>query len=110
MENDIYEVDREEYKTFLGQLDTTKTHLEESWEGEDSIQIIKVVSDKSNIHLCGRIRDYKLEKERYFIFNYPDADERLRPKPVLHLTLNSREEVQDFFNAISELQKAHKHD
>lgn len=32
MENDIYQVDREDYKAFLGQLDTTKTHIEESYE------------------------------------------------------------------------------
>ncbi len=108
MENDIYEVDREEYKTFLGQLDTTKTHTEESWV--EQLHIIKIISNKSNIHLCSRICDAESEKEHYFIFNYPDDEERITPKRVLHIRLNSREEVQDFFNAISKIQKEHKHD
>jgi len=108
MENDIYEVDREEYKTFIGQLDTTKTHTEESWVKQ--LHIIKVISNKTNIHLCSRVCDAELEEEHYFIFNYPNEDERIVPKPILHIKLNSREEVQEFLNAISKIQKEHEHD
>ncbi len=108
MENDIYEVDREDYKAFLAQLDTTKTHTEESWI--ENLHIIKIISNKSNTHLCSRICDAELEEEHYFIFNYPDSDERIAPKPVLKIDLNSREEVQDFLNAISKLQKERSHD
>ena len=108
MENDIYEVDKEEYKTFLGQLDATKTHIEESWV--EQLHIIKIISNKTNTHLCSRICDAELEEEHYFIFNYPDSDERITPKPVLKINLNSREEVQEFLNAISKLQKERSHD
>jgi hypothetical protein len=30
MENNIYEVEKDDYKAFLGQLNTSKTHIEES--------------------------------------------------------------------------------
>lgn len=109
MDNSIYEVDREEYKTFLGQLNIEKMHKEESWL--EQIHTVKVVSNKTNRHLCSRISDAELEEEHYFIFNYPDDDERIQPKPVCKITLNDKEQVQDFFNALSKLQKeAQKND
>lgn len=106
MENNIYEVEKDDYKAFLGQLNTSKTHIEESQEGQ--IHIIKIISNKSNKHLCSRINNTELEEERYYIFNYPDSDERIAPKQILKINLDSREEVQAFFNAISKIQKEHQ--
>ena len=108
MENDIYQVDREDYKAFLGQLDTTKTHIEESYE--DQVHIINIISNKSNTLLCSRVCDAEVEEEHYFIFNYPTNDERTVPKPILKINLESREQVQEFFNALSKFQKENSHD
>ena len=108
MDNSIYEVEREEYKTFLDQLDKTKMHTEESWL--EQVHIVKIISNKTNKHLSSRVSDAELEEEHYFIFNYPDNDERVVPKPVLKINLESREEVQDFLNALAKLQKENKND
>jgi len=70
MSNEIYEVEKEDYKAFLGQLNTTKTHIEESWI--DKVYITKIISNRTNTHLCSRICDMDLEEEHYFIFNYPE--------------------------------------
>lgn len=65
----------------------------------------KVFSKKTKKHLSSRVSDSDLEEERYFIFNYPDDDERIAPKPVLKINLETREEVQEFLNAIAKIQK-----
>lgn len=106
MDNSIYEVEREEYKTFLDQLDKTKMHTEESWL--EQVHIVKIISNKTNKHLSSRVNDAELEEEHYFIFNYPDSNECVAPKPVVKINLDTREEVQNFFNALSKLQKREK--
>ena len=103
MDNSIYEVDRDEYKAFLGQLDTNKTHIEEDWI--EQLHVVKIISNKTNKHLSSRINDDETQEEFYFIFNYPEEDERVQPKPVLKINLETKEEVQEFFNALSKLQK-----
>ena len=108
MDNSIYEVDRDEYRTFLEQLNTEKLHKEESWL--ESVHIVKIISNKTNTHLCSRISDADLEEEHYYIFNYPEDDERIAPKAVMQIKLDTREEVQTFFDALSKLQKENKDD
>lgn len=108
-DNDIYEVERNEYKTFIEQLNVEKMNKEESWL--EQLHIVKIISNKTGKHLCSRISDSELEEEHYYIFNYPDDDERIAPKPVLKINLDTKEEVQAFFNVLSKLQKeANKND
>ena len=102
MDNSIYEVEREEYKTFLEQLNAEKTRKEESWL--EQVHVVKIISNKTNKHLCSRVSDAELEEEHYYIFNYPDDDERIAPKPVLRVKLETKEEVQNFFNALNKAQ------
>jgi len=40
----------------------------------------------------------------------PDNDERRAPIPKMKLVLETREEVQAFFDAISKMNKEHKND
>jgi len=40
----------------------------------------------------------------------PDDDERREPIPKIKLELETREEVQAFFDAISKINKEHKND
>ena len=91
MDNSIYEVDMEDYKNFLEQLDTTKMHKEEAWM--EQVHIIKIISNKTNKHLCSRISDDELEETHFYVFNYPDDDERIAPKPTMKIQLETREEV-----------------
>lgn len=106
MDNRIYEVERDEYKIFLAQLDTKKIHTEESWL--DKIHIVKIISNKANKHLSSRIHDTELNEEHYFIFHYPDDDERAEPKPVRQFTLETKEQVKNFFEALNKLQSEGK--
>lgn len=108
MNNSIYEVEREDYKAFLGQLNFSMMDHEE-YSLEDC-EFVKIISKKTGKHLCTRVADNKEQKEHYFIFEYPASDERIEPKPVWKINLNTKEEVQGFFNALSQLQKEEKND
>lgn len=107
MNNSIYEVDREDYRNFIEQLNKDMMDIEEY--AYQNCYFTKVISKKTNKHLSSRISDSDLEEEHYFIFNYPDDDERIAPKPVLKINLDTRKEVQDFLNALSKIQKENNH-
>lgn len=108
MDNNIYEVERDDYAAFLGQLKKDCADLEK-YEDEHTV-IIKLRSIKTGKHLTTRIITDEGE-EHYFIFNYPDSDERTAPKPIRRITLETKEEVQQFFDALNKIQKGEfKHD
>lgn len=108
MDNSIYEVERDDYKAFIGQLNPSMMDTEIEVLGECTFT--KILSKKTGRHLSTRVEDNELQKESYFIFNYPDDDERLAPKPILKIDLNTREEVQTFLNAISKIQRERDND
>lgn len=101
MDNSIYEVTRDEYVGFLGQLNKTMMDIEQFYE--ENLTIMKVRSKNTGIHLCTRIIP-KEGDEHYYIFNMPADDERVAPKPVMKITLESKDEVQAFFDALNKLQ------
>lgn len=103
MDNSIYEVQREDYRNFIEQLN--KEMMDTEVYSYQNCLFTKVFSKKTKKHLSSRVSDSDLEEERYFIFNYPDDDERIEPKPVLKINLETREEVQEFLNAIAKIQK-----
>ena len=103
MDNSIYEVEREDYVNFLSQINKQLMDVEEHIL--DNYTSIKIKSKKTKKHLCTRIIDHEVEEEKYFIFNYPDSDERIEPKPVRQITLETKEEVQHFFDALNKLQE-----
>ena len=107
MDNSIYEVERDEYAGFIGQLNKQMMDVEQYYEND--LTIMKIRSKNTGVHLCTRI--ISDEGEHYYIFNMPVDDERVAPKPVLKVTLDTKEEVQAFFNALNKLQsEAHKDD
>lgn len=108
MDNNIYEVEREDYKNFLEQLNTEKMHKEESWL--EQVHVVKIISNKTNKHLCSRVSDAELEEEHYYVFNYPDDDERIAPKPIWQIQLDTKEEVQTFIDLMNQIQKEKKND
>lgn len=108
MNNSIYEVERDEYVGFIGQLNKSMMDVEQYYEQNNTI--IKIKSKNTGLHLCTRIIPDD-DKEYYYIFNMPAENERIAPKPVRKITLDTKEEVQEFFNALSQLQReAHKND
>ena len=89
MDNSIYEVNRDEYAGFISQLNKQKCDVEQFFE--DNMTIIKIKSKKNGTHFCTRI--------------IPEDDEAVPPKAVMKVTLETKEEVQDFFNALNKLQQ-----
>jgi len=107
MDNDIYEVTRDEYAGFIGQLNKEMMDVEQYYE--ENITIIKIVSKNTGIHLCTRIIPDDSE-EHYFVFNMPADDERIAPKAIMKINLDTKEEVQAFFDALNKLQQEKKND
>lgn len=108
MDNSIYEVERDEYAGFIGQLNKEMMDVEQYYEKD--MTIMKIKSKNTGMHLCTRIVPDD-DVEHYYIFHMPADDERVEPKPVLKINLETKEEVQDFFNALNKLQQeAHKND
>ena len=105
MDNSRFEATRDEYVGFLGEINKSMMNIEQYQEAD--MTIIKVISKATGIHLCTRIIP-KEGQEHYFIFNMPEDNERVMPKPVMKITLDSKEEVQNFFNALSKLSKEGK--
>lgn len=102
MDNNIYAVERDEYVAFIGQLDKTKMDLEEIAQNDENI--LKIFSKKTGNHLSTRTIDQD-GNESYYIYQYPEIDERVSPKPVWQLKLESKEEVQTFFNILNKMQE-----
>lgn len=108
MDNNIYEVERDEYVGFIGQLNKTMMNVEQQYL-EDAT-VMKIKSKQTGLHLCTRIIPEDGE-EHYYIFNMPLDEERVKPKPVMQIKLDTKEQVQTFFDALNKLQQeAHKDD
>ena len=101
MDNSIYEVERDEYVGFIGQLNKQMCDVEQFYE--EDMTIMKIKSKATGTHFCTRIISEDGE-EHYFIFNMPADDERVAPKPIMKVTLDTREDVQAFFDALNKLQ------
>ena len=102
MDNSKYEVERDDYVSFIGQLNKTMMDIEQHFESD--LMIVKVLSKNTGKHLCTRIIPSEGDTH-YFIFNYPEDNERVAPKPVVKITLDNKEEVQAFFDTLNKLQQ-----
>ena len=110
MNDSIFLVERQDYKALVERLKVEKIRTEKIKERE--FTIIKVFGIDSNDCICAR-KTYNegLNKpEEYYIFKLPEADEWGQAIPKRKITLETKEEVQAFFNLISELQKGEKND
>ena len=101
MDNSIYEVERDEYVGFIGQLNKQMCDVEQFYE--EDMTIMKIKSKATGTHFCTRIIPESGE-EHYFIFNMPADNERIAPKRIMKVTLDTKEEVQALFNAINKMQ------
>ena len=111
MDNNIYEVTRDDYKGFVSQIKPECRDVRIEEIGDTHIAA-KIYSKKTGKCLCSRVAysaDYgDPDPEKYYIFEMPDDDERCAPIPVQRITLTSKEEVQAFFDAVKKLQEEHK--
>lgn len=107
MYEDMYEVERDDYVGFIGQLNKQMMDVEQKYESENTI--INIYSKKTDKLLCARIIPQD-GIETYFVFNMPDDDERIQPKAIRQIKLETKEEVQAFFDALNKVLKENKND
>lgn len=100
MDDEIYEVGRNEYVGLIGEMKTDCFDMEKEYLEDTTV--IKLVSKKTGKLITKRIIPHE-DEEKYFIYEMPDNDERLAPKRIRQVTLESKEEVEHFFKALNEL-------
>ena len=106
MEGSIYEVSRDEYVGFVTQINPQARSTKE--ETNKGVKWIKTFSKTTGKLLCTREIFEEKGEEKYYVFEFPPAEDRIAPKPVRKITLESKEDVQDFFNALSQILKESK--
>lgn len=102
MDNSIYEVDRDEYVGVIGQINTKTSDLEEYHQGDLTILKIK---NKEGVHFTTRIINNETGEEKYYVFVLPQGEDALPPKKIRKINLETKEEVQAFFDVLSKIQK-----
>ena len=108
MDNSIYEVTRDEYAGFIGGLKKDACEVEQIYD--EHMTIMKIKSKARGVHFCTRIIPDD-DVEHYYIFNMPLTEESIPNKPVLKISLDTKEDVQAFFDVLNKLQQeAHKDD
>lgn len=103
MDNSVYLVDRDDYVGVVNQINMENAEVEEYHA--ELASVIKIKS-KTGIHFTTRIIFHEDDdREEYYVFNLPQGEDWLPPKPVRKITLKTREAVQDFFNALNQATK-----
>ena len=103
MDNNIYEVERDQYVGVVQQINPKTTEVYTSHTPDATIMEIKT---KHGTLLTRRII-YE-DHEQYYVFELPKGPNQLPPKTIRKINLETKEEVQAFFNALGQLQKEHK--
>lgn len=115
MNDSIYEVTRSDYVSFVEQIKPEFRDVQVSEIGTNHIAA-KIYSKKTGKCLCsrvgysGNIDDENYTTEKYYIFEMPDNEERRAPIPKVQLKLETKEEVQAFFNFLAQQNKEKKND
>lgn len=101
MDETIYEVTLEDYKGFIRQIKPGCFRIEKNEEDEDPFE--HIISVSTNRILAARRTNKNITK--YYIYEFPAPEERRPAKPIFHLNLETREEVQAFFNVLNKMYK-----
>lgn len=102
MNKEIYQVGRDEYVGLIGEMKTSCFDMEKEYSS-DGIHI-KLVSKRTGETMTERIIDEE-QNETYYIYVLPENNERAAPKKIRRYCLESKEEVQTFFNILNKLQQ-----
>ena len=108
MNENIFEVSRDEYKSFVKTIKNDSRRVEEFMLDKDH-KAIRIFSKKTGKCLTSRVthlnsNETEHEPEKYYIFEIPDDDELLPPTPHVKIELKTKEEVQAFFDNLKKLQ------
>ena len=104
MDKSVYEVTRDDYVGFMGQIIPECCDTEIIGRGEPYTEINTYSKDHKR-HFATRIitsiEDEDRSEEKYYVFDMPLNEERRAPKQVRKIVLETKEEVQAFFDALS---------
>lgn len=107
-DNSIYEVTRNEYKGFVEQIKPEYRRVEVI-EIDKRHTASKIFSKKTGKCLCSRVSYTATygdpEPEKYYVFEIPEKEERQAPVPKQQIVLESKEEVQAFFDFLAKKAK-----
>lgn len=103
MDENIYEVEKDEYKGFLSQIDPKKYSAKQ--EKNDGVYWIKIYSTTTGKLLCARELYSETYEEHYYVFEMPPVEDRIKPKPVMKITLDDPKEIQEFYKIIAQAVK-----
>ena len=102
---EIFEVTKADFKAFAERLKPEFCRTETTQPTEVFLQMY-TYSKRTDTLLCGREKELNAS-EKYYIFNYPEADEWGPPIPKMKITLETQEEVQALFEAIAKMREQH---
>ena len=102
MNNDIYEVERDDYVGFIGQLNKQMMDVEQTYKNDSNV--LRIYSKTTGKHLCTRIIAQD-GTEKYYVVNMTEDSKRVTPKKIRQIKLETREEVQAFFDILNKVQK-----
>ena len=100
MDNSIYEVERDDYVGFIGQLNKQMMDVEQAYKNDCSI--ISIYSKATGKHLCTRIIAQD-GTEKYYVVHMPEDNERQAAPAVRRIVLETPEEVEAFFKVLNEV-------
>lgn len=105
METSIFEVTRDDYKSFFEQIKPECRRVEVEKLNYNHIST-KTYSKKTGKCLCSKVtynsdNEENYTPEKYYIFEFPDDDERRPPIPHVKVELKTKEEVQAFFDFLA---------
>lgn len=103
MDNNIYEVTRDEYVGFLDQIKADARNVVITKSEHAICQ--NIFSKKTGILLCSleRYIDDEEDEYHYYVYNMPLNEERREPKQIRKIVLQTKEEVQSFINLFNKL-------
>ena len=102
MDKSIYEVGRDEYAGLIGSMKIEYFDMEKDYQENQTF--IRLRSKKTGKLITERIINDD-STEQYYIFELPDNEERQAPKKIRQYKLETKEEVQAFFDILNKLQK-----
>ena len=103
----LFEVSREEYKQFVKRIKPGCGEIANE-EINRHAMATKIMSKKTGKCLCSRVCYDDETPEQYYIFEIPDADESQEYIPCKKVVLETREQVQAFFDVMAKLSKENK--
>lgn len=110
IDNEIYEVSRAEYKSFVETIKPETREIKER-DIDEEHKTIEIFSKKTGKRLTSRIihtAEKNHEPEKYYIFEMPDDDERSAPIPKVQVVLETKEQVQAFLDGMKKMKEMEK--